>query len=234
MQAIILAGGVGSRLYPYTVAIPKPLIPIADVPIIDIVLKQLAAAGVKHVILALGYMAEMVKAYVGNEYGLRITTSVEDKPLGTIAPLKLMKDQLEDKFLVMNGDILTDIKYKKLFDFHKKRNAKATVATYIKKTKLQLGVIENNDEGRIIEFREKPVLENRVSMGIYVFSKEIVEYIPDDECFGFDTLMHRMIEKKDAVFSYEFSGRWFDIGMHEDLITATDDFIKNKEYYTSQ
>ena len=232
MQAIILAGGKGTRLYPYTVSIPKPLIPVGDIPIIEIVLKQLAAHGFTEIVLALGYMADMLQAYIGDgsRYGLKVSCSIEKKPLGTIAPLKLM-DGLKENFLVMNGDLLTDINYKSLFEYHKKLNAKATVATYTKQTKLQLGVLENNSEGRIIRFREKPILENKVSMGIYIFNRSIVEYIPDDQYFGFDSLMYKMTEKEDRAFSYEFSGRWFDIGMHDDLIKASEEFINNRNIY---
>jgi NDP-sugar pyrophosphorylase family protein len=231
-QAIILAGGKGTRLYPYTVSIPKPLIPVGDVPIIDIVLKQLANAGFKEIILALGYMAEMMEAYIGDgsKYGLKIRYSIEEKPLGTIAPLKIMKG-LADNFLVMNGDLLTDFNYRELFDYHLKMNAKATVATYTKKTRLHLGVLENDDEGRIVRFREKPVLENKVSMGIYIFNRAITEYIPDNEYFGFDSLMYKMIEKNDRAYSYPFSGRWFDIGMHDDLVKASEEFMQNKDIY---
>ncbi|MBN1698106.1 MAG: nucleotidyltransferase family protein [Spirochaetales bacterium] len=233
MQAIILAGGKGTRLYPYTVSIPKPLIPVGDVPIIEIVLTQLAAAGFTDIILALGYMADMLKAYVGDgsKYGVSVTCSIEEKPLGTIAPLKLMSDNLEDDFLVMNGDLLTDIDYKGLYDYHMKQNSKATVATYVKKTKLQLGVIENDGEHRIVRFSEKPVLENKVSMGIYIFNKAIIDYIPDNDYFGFDSLMYDMTEKRDRVYSYEFDGRWFDIGMHEDLVTASEEFLSNRHIY---
>lgn len=232
MQAIILAGGKGTRLYPYTVSIPKPLIPVGDVPIIEIVLKQLASYGFTDIILALGYMADMLQAYIGDgsRYGLRVSCSIEKKPLGTIAPLKLMQG-LEENFLVMNGDLLTDINYKSLFDYHMKLKARATVATYTKETKLQLGVLENNEEGRIVRFREKPVLKNKVSMGIYIFNRSIIDYIPDDEYFGFDSLMYKMTEKNDRAFSFEFFGRWFDIGMHEDLVTASEEFVNNRDVY---
>lgn len=235
MQAIILAGGKGTRLYPYTVSIPKPLVPVADLPIIDIVLRQLAYYGFKKVTIALGYMADMLEAFVGNgaKYGLKITYSREEKPLGTIAPLKLIKN-LEDNFLVMNGDLLTNINYKELIDHHLTHKALATISTYTKKTKLQLGVIENDKDNRIVGFKEKPVLENKVSMGIYLFNKQIIKYIPDDEYFGFDSLMYKMIEKNDKVISYQFAGKWLDIGTHEDLAMATEEFNKYKVEFLPQ
>jgi len=230
MQAIILAGGKGTRLYPLNISMPKPLVPICDIPIIDVVLKQLAHYGFKKVTIALGYMADMLKAFVGDgsKYGLKITYSKEDKPLGTIAPLKLMSDELDDDFLVMNGDILSDIDYQELIDTHLKRKAKATVATYAKKTKLQLGVIENDKDGRIKGFKEKPVLENNVSMGIYVFNKAILDYIPDNKHFGFDDLMFAMTDKQDKAYSYNFSGKWLDIGTPNDLAAANEEFKANK------
>lgn len=232
MQAIILAGGKGTRLFPYTVSIPKPLIPIGDTPIIEIVLRQLAHHGFTNITLALGYMADMMQAYVGDgsRYGVSITCSLESKPLGTIAPLRLMKG-LEENFLVMNGDLLTDIDYGDLYASHMKRTAKATVATYTKKTKLQLGVLDHDETGLINGFREKPVLENKVSMGVYIFNRSIIEYIPDDTYFGFDSLMYALIAKKDKAYSYPFDGRWYDIGMHEDLVTASEEFLANRSIY---
>jgi NDP-mannose synthase len=232
VQAIILAGGKGTRLFPYTVSIPKPLIPIGDTPIIEIVLRQLSYFGFTNITLALGYMADMMQAFVGDgsKYGVTIRCSLEKKPLGTIAPLKLMTG-LEENFLVMNGDLLTDIDYKDLYETHMKRGAKATVATYTKKTKLQLGVLDANDEGKIVGFREKPILENKVSMGVYIFNRSIIEDIPDDEYFGFDSLMYALIAKKDEAYSYPFAGRWYDIGMHEDLVTASEEFLNNKSIY---
>ena len=195
-------------------------------------LKQLASSGFNDIILALGYMADMLQAYIGDgsKYGLHISCSIEKKPLGTIAPLKLMKN-LEENFLVMNGDLLTDINYGKLFDHHINQKARATIATYTKETKLQLGVLKNNSEGRIIQFSEKPVLKNKVSMGIYIFNRSILKYIPNNEYFGFDSLMYSMIENNDRVFSYEFSGKWFDIGMHDDLVKASEEFMNNKDNY---
>jgi NDP-sugar pyrophosphorylase family protein len=235
VQAIILAGGKGTRLFPYTVSIPKPLIPIGDTPIIEIVLRQLSHFGFRNITLALGYMADMMQAFVGNgsKYGVSIQTSLETKPLGTIAPLKLMS-HLEENFLVMNGDLLTDINYKDLYDRHMALGGKATVATYTKKTKLQLGVLDADKDGRIVGFREKPVLENKVSMGVYMFNRSIVDYIPADTYFGFDSLMYALIDKKDTAFSYPFDGRWFDIGMHEDLVTASEEFLNNKKIYLYQ
>jgi NDP-mannose synthase len=232
VQAIILAGGKGTRLFPYTVSIPKPLIPIGDTPIIEIVLRQLAHFGFNNITLALGYMADMMQAFVGDgsKYGVKIRCSLETKPLGTIAPLKLM-NHLEDNFLVMNGDLLTDINYKEVYDTHMSRKAKATVATYTKKTKLQLGVLDADPDGKIVGFREKPTLENKVSMGVYIFNRSIVDYIPSDTYFGFDSLMYALIEKKDAVYSYPFNGRWYDIGMHDDLVTASEEFLANKKIY---
>jgi NDP-sugar pyrophosphorylase family protein len=232
VQAIILAGGKGTRLFPYTVSIPKPLIPIGDTPIIEIVLRQLAYFGFTNITLALGYMADMMQAFVGDgsKYGVTIRCSLERKPLGTIAPLRLMR-HLEENFLVMNGDLLTDIDYKALHDRHMSLGAKATVATYTKKTKLQLGVLDANEDGRIVGFREKPVLENKVSMGVYMFNRSIIDYIPEDTYFGFDSLMYALIEKNDAAYSFPFDGRWYDIGMHDDLVTASEEFLGNKKIY---
>ena len=232
MQAIILAGGKGRRLLPYTTVLPKPLMPIGDYPIIEVILQQLKRAGFNRISISTGYLHELIHAYLDSNktLGLKIEYSHEETPLGTIGPLRLIKN-LEDTFLVMNGDILTDLDYKKLIESHKKRGAIATVATYQRDTNIDFGVLERNAEQKIIAFKEKPTFHFNVSMGIYVFSKKILRYVPADTPFGFDQLMYALIAKNEEVYSYPHTGYWLDIGRPDDYARSIEEFERYKDRF---
>lgn len=232
MQAIVLAGGKGRRLLPYTTVLPKPLMPIGDYPILEVILRQLKRAGFSKVTISTGYLHELIHAYVDSNktLGLNISYTHEDTPLGTIGPLRLI-DNLDDTFLVMNGDILTDIDYTALIDAHQKKNAIATVATYQRDAHIDFGVLEKNDEGRIVAFREKPTYHFDVSMGIYVFSKKILDFVPKGEPFGFDQLMYALTETKAPVFSYPHNGYWLDIGRPDDYARSIEEFERYRDKF---
>jgi NDP-mannose synthase len=232
MQAIILAGGKGRRLMPYTTVLPKPLMPIGDYSILEVILRQLKHAGFSKVTICTGYLHELIHAYLNSNktLGLDISYTHEDTPLGTIGPLRLIEN-LDDTFLVMNGDILTDIDYTKLIDSHRKNKAIATVATYQRDVYIDFGVLEKNDESRIIAFREKPSYHFDVSMGIYVFSKKILDYVPENAPFGFDQLMYALTETKAPVFSYPHTGYWLDIGRPDDYARSIEEFEKYKDRF---
>lgn len=232
MQAIILAGGKGRRLLPYTTVLPKPLMPIGDYPILEVILRQLKHAGFRKVTISTGYLHELIYAYVNNNktFGLDITYSHEDEPLGTIGPLRLMKN-LDTNFLVMNGDILTDIDYTALIECHKKNKAIATVATYQRDVHIDFGVLEKDEANRIVAFREKPTYYFNVSMGVYVFSKKILDYVPKNDPFGFDQLMYALTERKAPVFSYPHDGYWLDIGRPDDYARSIEEFEKYKDRF---
>jgi NDP-sugar pyrophosphorylase family protein len=234
MQAIILAGGKGRRLMPYTTVLPKPLMPIGDYPIIEVILRQLKRCGFTKVSICTGYLHELIHAYLDSNktLGLKIAYSHEETPLGTIGPLRLIKN-LDDTFLVMNGDILTDFDYRKLIEAHKKCGAIATVATYQRDVNIDFGVLEQNAEHRIIEFREKPTFHFDVSMGIYVFSKKILDYVPADTPFGFDQLMYALTERNEAVYSYPHTGYWLDIGRPDDYARSIEEFERYKDRFLS-
>jgi len=232
MQAIILAGGKGRRLMPYTTVLPKPLMPIGDYSILEVILRQLKHAGFKKVTISTGYLHELIHAYIDSnkKLGLAVSYVHEDTPLGTIGPLRLMKE-LDDTFLVMNGDILTDIDYKALIAYHKKKKAIATVATYQRDSHIDFGVLDRNEENRIVAFREKPTYHFDVSMGIYVFSKEVLTYVPKGKPFGFDQLMYALTEKKAPVFSYPHDGYWLDIGRPDDYARSIEEFERYKDKF---
>jgi NDP-sugar pyrophosphorylase family protein len=234
MQAIILAGGKGRRLMPYTTVLPKPLMPIGDYPIIEVILRQLKRSGFRKVTICTGYLHELIHAYVdcNRSLELEITYTHEDTPLGTIGPLHLIKN-LEDTFLVMNGDILTDINYQDLIDTHWRHKSVATIATYQRDVPVDFGVLEKDKDQKIFMFQEKPTFHFDVSMGIYVFSKQILNYVPTDTPFGFDQLMYTLIANNEAVYSYPHTGYWLDIGRTEDYERSIIDFEKNKHLFMS-
>jgi NDP-sugar pyrophosphorylase family protein len=232
LQAIILAGGKGRRLLPYTTVLPKPLMPIGDYSILDIILRQLQNYGFDQITICTGYLHELIYAYLesNRELDLKINYTHEKEPLGTIGPLHLI-DDLDENFLVMNGDILTDIDYRALIRDHKKRHAIATIATYQRDVNIDFGVLEKDKSNKIFAFCEKPTYHFDVSMGIYAFSKKILDYVPKGKPFGFDQLMYTLTEKKEKVYSYPHDGYWLDIGRPDDYARSIEEFERNKDRF---
>lgn len=230
MQAIILAGGKGKRLAPYTTILPKPLMPIADMPILEIVLLQLKKHGFTDIVLAVGHLAGLIQAYCGDgsRWGLNITYSMEDEPLGTAGPLSLI-DGLEENFLVMNGDLLTNIDYSDLMGYHLQKNALATVSMYNKDVPISLGVLKLDDSGNIIDYIEKPTLTYKVSMGIYILNRKILDHIEKGKYLDFPVLIKQLIGENEKVVGYDFTGYWMDIGRHEDYSKVLEEFENRKD-----
>jgi len=230
MRAVILAGGKGTRLLPYTTVIPKPLMPVGDRPILELIIRQLKHYGFSQVTMAVGHLAELIEAYFsdGNKYGIKIDYSREDEPLGTIGSLSLI-DTLDTTFLVMNGDVLTNLDYWKLVDFHKKNQAVATIATYNKKVKVDLGILEMDEDFQLKQYVEKPTLKYDVSMGIYVFEPEILSFIEPNEYLDFPDLVLTLMKAGRKVIGFPFDGYWLDIGRHEDYVRAQEEFETLKE-----
>lgn len=226
MRTVILAGGKGMRLRPFTATIPKPLVPVGDMAIMEIVVHQLARAGCEHITVAVSHLAQLIMAYFGDgeKWGVRIEYSVEDEPLNTIGPLKLIED-LPENFLVMNGDILTDLDFAEFFDRHVAGGAEATIATYQRDVKIDFGVLAcDGPDSRIVRFVEKPVEHFSVSMGVYAFSRRILELVPAGRPYGFDQLMLDMIAAERDVRAYPFDGYWLDIGRGDDYERANNQF----------
>lgn len=231
-RAVILAGGKGSRLYPYTTVFPKPLMPLAEKPILEIVLNQLKQAGCEHVTLAVGHLAELIQAYFGNgeKLGLRIDYSRENQPLGTAGPLKLVQN-LDADFLVMNGDVLCDLNYLDMYQFHRQHGGLATVGTYNKKVFIDLGVLTVNQNAQIEDYIEKPTLNYQVSMGIYYFRPEVLEMIPEQQAFDLPDLMLKLIHQQTAPYAYLFDGLWLDIGREQDYAEAQNLFAEKRSLF---
>lgn len=234
-HAVILAGGLGSRLRPYTVVLPKPLMPIGPYPILEVVIRQLAMAGFTGITLAVNHQAEIIKAYCnsGKRWGVHINYSMEQKPLGTMGPLKLIGD-LPDIFLIMNGDVLTDLNFETFYAHHTSRDNTFTVATCQREMRSEFGVLDFNEGDTLHGFREKPVVHYNVSMGIYMASRSILDFIPDDAAYGFDNLVLDMMAARQPVHVYRHNGYWLDIGRPDDYMTAIDMFEANSSMFLKQ
>lgn len=228
MVAVILAGGKGTRLKPFTITIPKPLLPVGDVPILEVVIRQLAAAGVKRVVLSIGHMAHLFSALLGDgrRWGVSVEYSFEDTPLGTAGPLRLIKD-LGEQFIVMNGDVLTTLDYRALLDEHKTMKAHATVALAQREVRIDYGVVVPSNTGLLSNYLEKPVTPYLVSMGINVLSNECLSYIPDGRPFDIPELMIALVRGGKRVYCYRTDCYWQDIGRFDDYQLASHDFTQD-------
>lgn len=231
MQAVILAGGKGTRLRPYTTVIPKPLMPVGDMPILEIILRQLRSAGVTQVILACGYMGQMFQAFFqdGSRLGLSIDYSFEDKALGTAGPLALALGRLEDDFLVMNGDLLTTLDYRGLFEAHLQSRAAATIGIYPREVTIDFGVIEVEAGDRLGRYVEKPVYRFDVSMGANVLSTaKIRPLLTAGEHMDIPQLMTKLRDAGEIVHCHRAPCYWLDIGRGDDYETANEIFASRR------
>ncbi|MFC4053561.1 sugar phosphate nucleotidyltransferase [Actinomadura syzygii] len=228
MHAVILAGGKGVRLRPYTTTLPKPLVPIGDeYAILEIMLHQLSRQGFRSVTLAIGHLGHLIRSYVGDgsRWGLRVDYAVEEAPLGTIGPLLTMRDRLPAEFLVANGDILTDIDFAALLLEHAATRPPLTVATYARKVAIDFGVL-TTQAGRVIGFSEKPTLDYQVSMGVYGVSNEALAKYEPGRALGFDQLVLNLLAEGRHPREYRFDGYWLDIGRPDDYDRANAEFSK--------
>jgi NDP-sugar pyrophosphorylase family protein len=226
-RAVILAGGRGMRLRPYTVVLPKPLMPIGDFPILEVIVRQLKNRGFDRITLAVNHQAELILAFFGDgaKWGLKIDYSREDKPLSTMGPLQLIPD-LPENFLVMNGDTLTDLDYATFLDAHCAAKNIFTISSFVREHRVDYGVLEPDVSHRLVGFREKPVLTYEVSMGVYAVSRAAAAVIPAGRAYGFDDLMLDLIARKTPAQVARHDGYWLDIGRPDDYAQAIEDFDK--------
>ena len=225
MKAVILAGGKGTRLAPYTTILPKPLMPIGDMPILEILLRQLKRSGIDEVIITVGHLAELIRTFFqdGTRLGMKISYSYEDHPLGTAGPLSLVGG-LEETFMVMNGDVLTTLEFCDLIEYHRSHKGIATIAAHDRKTRIDLGVIQTNHDYEVVGYIEKPTYDFYVSMGVYVFEPSVLPYIPYCEYLDFPDLVIKLIGAGERVLSYPYQGYWMDLGRISDYEQALDEF----------
>ena len=225
MQAVILAGGKGTRLKPFTTSLPKPLVPVGEHPIIEVILRQLKHHGFKDVIISTGHLAELIQAFCGDgrRWGLKIRYVREDKPLSTAGALRLIRG-LAPQFMTINGDLLTTLDYRRLFSYHRKSRALATVAVCERKTVVDFGVIQLDGCDRVCGYTEKPAYRYLVSMGVNIFDRRAISYIRPGEALGIPDLIGRLRDSGKPVAGYRNSAEWLDIGRPEDYQTAQDLF----------
>jgi NDP-sugar pyrophosphorylase family protein len=221
MKAVILAGGRGTRLAPYTSVLPKPLMPVGERAILEIVIERLAAAGIVDITLCVGYLSHLIRAVIedGERHAVDIHYVHESQPLGTAAPLNLVTG-LDATFLVMNGDILTTLVFEDLIQHHRESGALLTIATHERSIKIDYGIVEVDEDNTIKAFEEKPQIPAAVSMGIYVMEPEVLSYLPAGVYFDFPDLVRVLLEVGAKVSSFRHEGLWFDIGRDDDFREA--------------
>ena len=256
MKAVVLAGGKGTRLMPYTRIFPKPLIPIGEMPILEVLLRQLKRSGIDEVVLAVGHLSELMRAFFqdGSQLGVKISYSYEENPLGTAGPLALI-DGLTDTFLVTNGDVLTTLPIADLIASHKQSGALATIAMHARQVKIDLGVIQLsgsqrredfqslissdgpslNDAAqglnRVVDYIEKPSYHYLVSMGLYVFEPRVLDYIPKEQRLDFPDLIKKLLAAGEIVNGFPFEGYWQDLGRPDDYEQACADFEQMRQEF---
>jgi len=225
MQAIVLAGGKGTRLAPYTTVLPKPLMPVGDKSILDIIVRQLKYYDVTDITMAVGHLAELIMAYFGDgtRHSVRITYSREEQPLGTAGPLGLIPLP-DEPFLVMNGDVLTTLDFRAMYNQHISSGALATVGVCPRQVQISLGTVILDNEGRVLDYIEKPQHQYFASMGIYVFSPAVGRYIRPNKHLDLPDLVKTLVKKGEEVRSYNHADYWLDIGCRDDYEMAIADF----------
>ena len=232
MKAVILAGGKGTRLAPYTRILPKPLMPIGDMPILEVLLRQMKRAGIEDVVLTVGHLAHLLRTFFmdGEQWGLHISYSYEENPLGTAGPLSLIPD-LGSTFLVTNGDVLTTLDLYDLLEFHRAQGGIATIAVHKRQVRIDLGVVQWNGNHSLCGYIEKPVYDYTVSMGIYVFEPRVMDHIPHNQYLDFPDLVLKMIAAGEKISGYAFDGYWMDLGRPDDYTQASEDFASMREQF---
>jgi NDP-sugar pyrophosphorylase family protein len=231
-RAIVLAGGVGTRLRPYTVVLPKPLMPIGDYPILEVIVRQLVHQGFTHITLAVNHQAEILRAFFGygQKWGVCIDYSLETKPMSTVAPLSLISD-LPENFLLMNGDLLTDFDLSGFLERHVAGGRLFTIAAARRLQVIDYGVLNIDSSHRLTGFSEKPQMEYLVSMGVYAVNRRILQFVPPDSKYGFDDLMKDLLSNDEPVTVEPYEGYWLDIGRPDDYVRAVEEFEQRRQQF---
>ena len=222
MKAVIQAGGKGTRLRPYTLVLPKPMMPVGELPVIELLIRWLRRNGIRESIVTTGYLGHLLRVFCGDgsRWDMDIVYTEEPAPLGTVGALDLLRDQLDETFLVVNGDLVTDLSLRSLLHFHRGHGGPLTVGTVKKEVHVDMGVLDLDDHARLVEFREKPTLSYQVNMGLYCMEPSVLDLIPGGIPFGFDDLVFQMLDQGLPVHAYHHDGEWLDIGRPEDFQRA--------------
>lgn len=222
MKAVIQAGGRGARLKPYTLILPKPMMPVGELPVIEILLRWLRRNGVTHVYITTGYLGHLLQMLCGDgsRWDMVIEYTQETEPLGTVGALNLVRDRLDETFLVLNGDLITDLDLRSLVRFHRSHADPLTIAAIETPVPVNMGVFEFDQQGLVTDFREKPTLTYHANMGVYCMDPKILELIPCGVPYGFDDLMYRMLDEGTGARVFQHHGHFLDIGRPEDFLKA--------------
>jgi NDP-sugar pyrophosphorylase family protein len=231
MKVVILAGGKGTRLKPYATVFPKPLMPVGDKPILELIIRQLKSEGLDNIIISIGHLGELIMNFFGDgsKFGVNIEYAKEDQPLGTAGGLGLMKDKLKETFLMINGDTLTTLSFSQLIEYHKTGNAIGTIALKKRETYIDFGIVELDSSGCVTAYTEKPTLEHLVSMGVYIFEPGVLKYIRAGERLDFPDLVKLLLSKGETIKGFVFDGYWLDIGRPEDYEKANEEIGELKK-----
>ncbi len=229
---VILAGGKGRRLLPYTTSFPKPLMPLGDRPILEIILRQLARDGFDKITLAVGHLASLIEAYCGDgaAFGVELSYLHEDTPLGTAGPLTQLS-QAAEHLLVLNGDILTDLDFAEFYAGHVRQGATATIMTTKQHLSIDYGVLQTDDRGFLLSYDEKPQLTVQVSGGVYAFARRALSHIPHGCRFDFPDLISALLDRAEPVATRQYPGHWLDIGRRDDYEQAAELFAQQRELF---
>ena len=234
MRAVILAGGRGTRLQPFTASFPKPLVPLGDTPVVEVLIRSLMRSGITDITLSLGYLAELIQAYFSHRQrllnSLTLRYVVEEEPSGTAGSLALV-DGLDETFLVLNGDLLTDLDFRELASFHRRQGAALTIASQRRAVKIDLGVLEFDGAATITNYVEKPEHSYNVSMGAYVYEPHVLRYITRGEYLDFPSLVLRLLACGQRVCAYTTDCMWLDIGRPDDYARAQQLFEEHRERF---
>lgn len=234
LKAIILAGGKGTRLRPFTASFPKPLVPLGDTPVVEVLIQRLIEFEITDITMTLGHLAELMKAYFSHRdqltSKLNLDFVIEETPTGTAGSVSLV-DGLSDTFLVMNGDLLTDLNFHDLVDFHRSKDAVLTIATRTREVKIDLGVLEYNEDNEIIDYREKPETTYDVSMGVYVYDPKALQYIEAGQRLDLPDLVLKLIAAGERVCAFPTDCQWLDIGRPDDYARAQELFEEKRDSF---
>jgi NDP-sugar pyrophosphorylase family protein len=230
-KAVILAGGLGIRLHPFTEVIPKPLLPIGEKAVLEIQIERLKRYGFNYIYLATNYKSDYIEKFLGDgsRYGVKLTISKEDQPLGTAGPLKLLHHELTEPFLVMNGDVLTLADFNKIYEFALSKESLLTLG--VKKVIMPYAFGNIFSDGDVVTgIEEKPDMVTYALAGIYLMKPEILALIPEDQNFGMDRLIKKMLDEGIVITKYEIQEYWLDIGSMEDFGEAQQIYQEHFKY----
>lgn len=237
MKAIVMAGGKGSRLHPYSALLPKPLMPLGDMPVLEVLLRRLKQAGVEEVFLAVNHLRQLIEAFFGDgsRMGLRLHYSLEDKPLGTAGPMAAVLDRLGDDFVMTNGDLLTSLDVAAMIRFHREHRAAATIGVYPREVKIEFGLVDVDAEKRMVGYREKPSYHHLVSMGIYILNAaEVRGHVQPDTYLDMPDLMQKLVRAGGDVRCFQDDCFWLDIGRPDDFARAQEIYEKNPRVFLGE